>query len=961
MARAATAQELTYFRSSGQWSRIRAAIYQPSTVYTARINQVFSTFDKTLELTYDGGAGDLADVLPDMTVFFGSTAGAWDKGIARLRSIDATEIYIGETSDISFADNDYITIVDDFALWARPILISSGVPYIDGGEAYSDQHTDWSPVAVMGPDRVVKLTGSSVTVDFDFSGSFVQGSTIDEYLTAAPGATGIVDEDTATPSITWDSVGWKLVYLTLTAATGKTVFGVRYVYIWDEDNAPEPVFINSLRGSTDSGGWEASITLFDQASLSLVRDHAKVIVFSEDHYGRYDNSTAIEIGPVEGAENILFNGWIARESIVWDSEGGSVSFTAYTAQFWLSQIPSWPFGVEFTTGTPAAWTEIRGLTIDLALLDLFLHATTAPRVMDIYLTGDTRYTKEAGSLASNLWAQINEIAFDQIFARPLVNWLNQLYVQIHPQLVPSGSRSWPTVFNIGPQDIERPVNIERSTLEELALLDLSGINVNASGGAEAFFSLAPGHSYGRYGEPEVQPKRLLSSQSQANTLAGLYRAWRNNEYKSIGMVFTGNNRLVDIAPRQKCTITISSSETKRGFTYSGGLIPTSIERRHDLETGFLRTEITFEGETFESRSENGDVPGSINISFPPLKPLPKLPDFGILLPGLPAESAAGPVRVLLHDTTFGLLYTEDFDSSSPTWISVNAGMTEAQYQAINVLEVCPNGAVYAGYINKSAYADTFLFRAPSIGATFVQQTYPNHLVAFAMNPLQAEQVALITNTGHGDPATFRLGANNSFSAGATFVDTSPMPERLSYGLGSWLLTNFDKYIKFNSGGTAVTGTGTPLINRQHIRASTTGITFHSQQIVDALRKGEDNLTSITTVNTGNNISVERGDEPVPTVNFHVDPTGSFAMTLQGGAGASARSSDGGATWVSNGGGLAPGFWTFRNAGTSARWVAAWGTVMYTENFGGLWVSKHGNLASFSPTLGIHMIRVIEES
>lgn len=965
MARAATSPELALFRSSGQWTKIRAAIYAPTTVYTARINQVFSSLDKVLELTYDTGSGTLADVLADMTLFVGSSAGAWDKGIARVRSIDATKIYIGETSDISFADNDYLTIVDDFSLWARPILISGGVAYIDGGEAYSDQHSSWLPVARMGPNRVIKKTGATVSVSFDFSGSSAQGSSISAYLTTAPGSTGITGSTTATPSVTWDSVGWKKVYLTLTAANGKQDFGVRYVFIWDETNEPEPIRLDSLRGSVESGGWEASITLFDNASLSLVRDRTRVILFAEDHYGPYDGETAQEVGPVTGAENILFDGWIARESIDWDSEGGSVSFTAYSAQYWLTRIPSWPFGVEFTSTTPTAWTQIQSLTVDLALLSFFLFASTAPRVMDIYLTGDTRFAKELGSLASNLWGQIVEIAFDTIFARPLVNCLNQLYIEVNPQLVATGSRSWPTVMTLTTQDIERPVSFERSTLEDLALLDLSGVFINSSGSAEAFFSLAPGHSYSHYGDPEVIPKRLLSSQSQANTLAGLYRSWRNNPYKGISIRLSGNNRLVDIAPRQKCNITLSSSDTKRGVSYSGGLIPIEISRAHDPDTGFLKTEVLFEGETFEGRAQNGDVPGSVNISFPPLKPLPKLPPFSVILPGTSAPPPEGVSRVLIHDRTAGLVYTENFDAASPTWQTVNAGLTQAEYQRINFLAVCPNGAVYAGYIANNTSLD-FLSRAPSIGGTFVAQTYPNELVGAAINPLVSEQIAIVTNTGHGTTATFRIGANNSFSApGATFNVAFLIHERLSYGFGKWIFTHYDTFTRIAGDGSSVVGTGSisPSSGRIHHRAGTTGITFHNGQLGASgdVIKGIDNLASHSTVNSGNSIIVMDENATFPAMAMDSDPTGQYLMSRGlGGLGqGKARSSDGGATWVAIPNLISSAGWHFRNAGASNRWIAVAATIQYTEDFGDSWTAKNGNITGITPFPNIDMVRFIE--
>ena len=59
-ARAATSGELIKFRASGQGAKLNIAIQHPTSVYTARINQTFTTLDGVAQLTYDGGSGTLA-------------------------------------------------------------------------------------------------------------------------------------------------------------------------------------------------------------------------------------------------------------------------------------------------------------------------------------------------------------------------------------------------------------------------------------------------------------------------------------------------------------------------------------------------------------------------------------------------------------------------------------------------------------------------------------------------------------------------------------------------------------------------------------------------------------------------------------------------------------------------------------------------------------------------------------
>ena len=93
----ATSPELALYRTDGKKSKLRVPrFYLLATIYTAPANQTFTTFDQVLEITYDGGSGTLASVLPDMTMLVGSTAGADDKGICRIRSADGTKFYISE-------------------------------------------------------------------------------------------------------------------------------------------------------------------------------------------------------------------------------------------------------------------------------------------------------------------------------------------------------------------------------------------------------------------------------------------------------------------------------------------------------------------------------------------------------------------------------------------------------------------------------------------------------------------------------------------------------------------------------------------------------------------------------------------------------------------------------------------------------------------------------------------------
>jgi hypothetical protein len=289
--------------------------------------------------------------------------------------------------------------------------------------------------------------------------------------------------------------------------------------------------------------------------------------------------------------------------------------------------------------------------------------------------------------------------------------------------------------------------------------------------------------------------------------------------------------------------------------------------------------------------------------------------------------------------------------------------------------VCPNGAFYVGRIravDDSNYtiSPPFIARAPSIGATFVilydePAMRPSPfagkqwgLFAAGYNPLLAEKVAFVMGTVT-DNKKFWIGSGSSFAPTIDVDPTSPFTGGLSYGLNAWLYTRDNIWGTLTPDGTSSPDSGTesmtwldqgvPFV--AHIRASTTGRTFHKQSVVTGLVVGENNMTSVTAIT----------DPDFDGTGFACDPGGNYLMTRHG-AGARGKSSDAGATWASLGS-LPVGNWFFQyagGAGVTSRWIAAGAVIRYSPDFGVTWQNKESsslNQITFTP--GIDMIRVVE--
>lgn len=674
MSRVITAPELVKLRSENQWSELFLAIHKPAVIYSARVNQ--SSFPTPLnQIIYDGGSGTLANVKSGMTMYVGSTAGAYDKGMVRIRKTPtATVFYIGETAEIEWEDNDYLTVVDEFGLWQRHLQIAGTLALMDGDVGYSDQHNDLAPVPVLGPPAVLWLTGEEVTFEPDASDSWVLGSTIASYLWTASGASDTEDLDTATPTITYDAVGQYRVSCTVTAANGKSTIGYRIVFVYSEESMPITQFeLRSCAGDLENGGWSFSVDLYDQIAIEDVRERALVVLFSRDHYGGVEGS----LGDQTGYENIIAVGWIKEENLQYSSDYSTGEFTVEGAYAWLKNIPGYPVGLEYSDDA-SAWTQMDGLTMDRSLWHLLHWRSTATLCMDIFLSGETSKAPAMEAPTGSLWNQIMVLANESLLALPACNRYNQLYVQVGTSYLSSAGRaSVPILMEVTKEDYQDSLSISRQPTPSISMVETSGVAFDGST-AYPYFSKAPGEVLSRYGGVTSRERLLLYDQDHCNTLSGNIYAKENNEYPNIDFSLGANNRFVDIVPNQRLTISFGKLDFPRGITWTEKkLLPKRVSFSHEPESGSLITTLETEAETQgvagvsyypPAVAIEGETPLILpefsDPTWPALTPIgtffpPYLPPEEPVIPGTdcPADAPAnGPYSMNIY----GTLYSTNF-------------------------------------------------------------------------------------------------------------------------------------------------------------------------------------------------------------------------------------------------------------------------------------------------------------
>lgn len=707
-ARAATSPELVKFRDPGDFVKLGLAIQHPDTVYTARINQTFDTLDGVAQLTYDGGSGTLADVLKNMLIFIGSAAGLYDKGLCRVRQLPtSTILYINQTSNIRFANNDYITIVNAMPIWQRDLTSTSGVIAMDYDIEFGN-YQNGGVIARIGPlASVLKLTGASVDfhpVDPSLSACY-DGATIVSYLYDAPGASATADLDTTSPTFTYDMAGEYRWSCSITDSLGRVTTAYRWLFI----NPDEVDFtIGEWSGDLDSGDWSCEVTCYDGVTRSEVYDNALVVLYADrEFYNHVEGS----IGKIEGYENLKFTGWIDGESIPDDFEGGEVTFTVRGPGHWLSKLRAFPFELQDTSSTPTSWKEIQEMTVDKALAHILFWTSTAPSVMDCFFTGDTTRVKILAQPSGSLMDQINAIASDRIFAKPLVNNHGQLYIEVDQQIVPDTERdSLPVVMDITAKDWINPLEIERVPTPRTSMVELGAVSDYDGTTSAQIHSRAPGTIGNRYGRVSSYDNYVIVDQDECNRIAGCLLAMENNEYEPLEINFGTNNPLIDIAPRQYCTISVAAEDTARGIVLTDvRLIPRRVRLVYDKENFILSTVVMFEFET-----GIGIHGGAIGIEYiPPVIaddnfPAFEVPDIGDFNVDFPSANLGSWFPPTVPSASFPASCNQfTVDSFSVTWDKTEV-RGEAVLTADRIAKVYFPCTIHGGAVFPTNYTKTKL-------------------------------------------------------------------------------------------------------------------------------------------------------------------------------------------------------------------------------------------------------------
>lgn len=664
------ASELTKLRADGQFSRIYLSIPVMATVCSGTVSTKPTSNNSVVEVAWTISSGDKADVLAGMTCLVGTSANSSDKGVVRIRKTPTdTALYIGECSEIDWAAGDHITVINDFSIWRKDLLISDAeVIYMDYDIVYSDQHKYPDPIVIMGSDIVVWLTGAAVTVNLGPSTDsyIVDGSTIASVLWEAPGASATTGLNTNTPTATYNAAGVYRVSCSVTSTAGKTNTGYRYVHVYSNTSLPLTEFkIETIRGDFNNGGWSADISVY--ADTALLRDRSRVVIFARDFYQGVEGS----IGQQAGRENVILQGWIVGKSISYDPKYNRMKFSVVGPAGWIRFITGFPSGLEDTNfsdnggGDPTKWVTMNDLTVAKALWHFMHWRSTIDICTDVFLpVDDTRQMGLTEAGATNLWDQITILSTQVNLRFPVCDRYGRLYIvkQVNYVAVANRPTTFTTVMTLTRVDYSA-MSLTKRVIPDTHYAEVSGVYY-LNGVATSVGAKSPGDNPRYMGNGElVIGNVIMDTQENAIILAGLALGAGASDPEGGTISLNANNRMFDIIPSLVKTTT-AEKDTTLGIVYTDiYLIPISVMHMISAN-GFISTELEVDGVgiqmtaipmTFPGEGDEPVEPPSVPPSPPPT------PGGG----GTPPSTGANAVVLTNSD----IESTTNLTAASPTWDS----------------------------------------------------------------------------------------------------------------------------------------------------------------------------------------------------------------------------------------------------------------------------------------------------
>lgn len=653
--------------ANGQYLSVGTSWYARVSALGKDVNGNFN--GGAMYIPYDNASGDYTKVKPGMTLYLGSTAGGRDLGRARIKSITSTLITVAMNSDVQWADDAYITIVEAIDLWSIYPRINpyTGKWYKDevaySTDVYQKQTVWLPPVPIMGPPGVAFLNANGeATLSFIGEQSYTicsngiktsAGSSVGDVScvigtgwdfadgTVISGSASQLGTEAAPNVVKWTTAGRRLVSLNVKndkpSGYEKSTTGYRPVFILNRPgtaggvNEPYMDFnIETLEGDFESGGWTATIRVFGDADADEFPDNAMIVIFAEEWWG----GTLRSIGGYPGRENIKLVAWIMEETthIGFAPDGERyVEFRVQTLDGLLKSIAGYVMSMEDRThaygsdsGTSCTeWWHVFKLQVNRAIQYVTAFHTTLHQMSDVYIANDNSRVWAWDFGDGSLYRQIDDYAASAIAARLLSTKQSQLYVERDIQ---TASVNWKPNYVVLALDkdthLREKLELPRPHRGRVRRVDLEGLLWNGTT-ATPIIARAPSVAPNQDGVDESLSGYVADSRAELQQVAGYMLAAKNNPWTGLSFQFQGNFSFLDIAPQGYLTLSLAANDTKRGIVWTNKkLIPRRITMNYDARSQTMLVDASMDAAAEGASGVSGDYTPPTPVEYPvPIAPI----------------------------------------------------------------------------------------------------------------------------------------------------------------------------------------------------------------------------------------------------------------------------------------------------------------------------------------------------
>jgi hypothetical protein len=625
---AITPAELALLRSRPHETNLWLSIYKPKVMLAAQVNDAAAA-PGLMVVTYNNVTyGAYTNIKSGMTMYVGTTPGARDVGRIRVRSATGVAVTVAVNSDIVWADDLFISVVQFWeidAVYPRMYVPDTDDPttqiwYKDYDIAYTNQNSALGSLCLcMGQHYAGFMDTATGTCGVYYSAtgsSNLRGQALTYYWTFEGGIPAT--SNALTPGTV--NYGMPGHYTTELIMSGTTAGDVSYrhvsIYNRPEHGTSNPILnweFLSLDGSRDMAGYQARIKIRD--NISDVVDGALIVIFADDKY----NATTQSIGGnAINRQSIFFMGYVLDNSITYNYEDNSLECTVGSPTEVMKLSSG--FGVALNSSAdpeteaatddniPSAWALLLNMNCGRAMYHYLRWHSTVLYTNDFQFVGEDKNIKYFDSDRESIYDAINNLMAGTLYGEIVCDRQGKIWAEVSMAATDSATGTFPSVMDVTKQDWIGTPSIEETFNYKTGFLEMGGVSLEiVSGSSSAFLSQAPGEWPSYRGGVKRIEGLAVNNQADLNVMCGNVFAYINSKYSHVELDLSGNYRNIDIAPQEIINLSLEATDNPRRITWNKKAFhPTGMSWSYDAKAGTLLPNLTlhevtqgFDGTTIE--------------------------------------------------------------------------------------------------------------------------------------------------------------------------------------------------------------------------------------------------------------------------------------------------------------------------------------------------------------------------